>query len=94
MNGVAAFVLVLDSDQNAHTDVRLVPLQDTTSFLTLMMPKAVAQRSWWWDHYEDHPSFGSGQMVLQTRPQVESIRSYTFRVCMRTESQVVLKVKS
>jgi hypothetical protein len=24
------------------------------------MPK-VAQRSWWWDHYNDHPSFGSGQ---------------------------------
>jgi hypothetical protein len=24
------------------------------------MPKA-AKRSWWWDHYEDHPSFKSGQ---------------------------------
>jgi hypothetical protein len=23
------------------------------------MPKA-AKRSWWWDHYEDHPSFKSG----------------------------------
>ena|ERR1700722_296996 len=35
-------------------------MQDTTSFPTPIMPKAAAQRSWWWDHYEDHPSFRLG----------------------------------
>ncbi|KIL56341.1 hypothetical protein M378DRAFT_181993 [Amanita muscaria Koide BX008] len=66
------------------------------------MPKTVAQRSWWWDHYEDNPSFKSGQGATEGYagapsggkhkiycPRSRLTNSESFRSMVEQQSQLV-----